>query len=362
VTETGCIASHDASKGFAVEGTQHEPGWCGETPYALFLTAWRSGDGEDYDNALRSAYFYTDVVIDHSQSLARMHGYPFGALAMPLNRVQGTLAAYLETGDPYLLSVARSVCDRAYAVNRTAWPRLAVGRDSCFGRSLVMLYRYFGQEPDRRRAWEVCDMVVRSQRADGSFGDQGGGTGVHGWAGYITKPWMGLLAINCVLDYLELIPDEDRFFLSVRRFADWLLAERVEHGGVLGWAYQHGYAGSRRFYEAYRGQWVDLPFLPGWHHETLARLLGYCSTRTADPSYLNAWAQSRGASVAIDSDYAASAALQFIPWLQMTLTGAHLDSHGQVTADPNTAWAQLCPSVRVIAPSGEQTVRLRKMQ
>jgi hypothetical protein len=38
---------------------------------------------------------------------------------------------------------------------------------------------------------------------DGSFGDQGGGAGIHGWNAYITKPWMGLMATGGMVDYIE---------------------------------------------------------------------------------------------------------------------------------------------------------------
>ena len=224
--EDGSLPRHLRS-GRKVKGrVRHEPGWEGELPYALFLTAWRTGASEDYALAMRAAYYFTDVIVDHAVKHVRMHGYAPPAFALPMNRMQGAIAAYLETGDPYLLETAESVTSNAYWLHKNSWPRLAVGRDACFIRSAVLLYRYFGEEFFRRIAFDGVMHVVESQRENGSFGDQGGGSGMHQYSGYVTKPWMGLLALNGVLDYLDLFPGEKALQRSVMKFAAWLMLER----------------------------------------------------------------------------------------------------------------------------------------
>src|SRR5207247_1057286 len=162
-------------------------------------------------------------------------GFAPPATSVTLNRTQAPIAGYLETGDPYQLRTAQAVIDTSYWVFKNSWPRMAIGRDACFTGGAMLLYRYFADDQYRALVHDVALNVALSQRADGSFGDQGGGAGIHGWGGYITKPWMALLALNGVLDYLEFFPDEPRLWEAVRKFAEWLMAERLDRDGARGW-------------------------------------------------------------------------------------------------------------------------------
>ncbi len=307
-----------------------EAGWEGEAPWALFLLAWLSGNGEDYDNAMRAAWHFTDVAIDHAEKLVRMHGWARHAFAPPMNRVLGTVAAYLEVGDPYLLEAAQAVVDNAHWVQKNSWPRLAVGRDGKYVRSATMLYRYFADEHYRRIAYEGATMVAHSQRPNGSFGDQAGGSGIHQVGSYITKPWMGLMATEGVLDYLELFPGDEVLMATVQRFADWLMAERFDHDGVMGWSYQHDFDGKRRYFDGHGGKWWDLPgpSKAMWHQNSLGRLLGYCTLHTGDPSYLDAWAESYAASPGASGDHGVATSGHPIPWLQCKLWQPELTDEG----------------------------------
>jgi hypothetical protein len=78
----------------------------------------------------------------------------------------------------------------------------------------------------------------------------------------------------------------------------------------------------------YSACWVDLPGPVLWHHETLARLLTFCTLRFNDPAYMDAWAESHSA---VDyagktptHDYAVTSALQALPWVQAKLWNATL--------------------------------------
>jgi len=333
-----------------------EPGWEGEISHALLLTAWRTGDVKDYEAAIRSAYYFTDICIDHAAKSVRIAGFRPPASALPMSRVQGPIAAYLETGDPYLLEAAEAVTLTSHFRNRNSWPRLAVGRDACYLRSALLLYRYFGEEYYRTIAYEGCLMVVQSQRENGSFGDQGGGAGVHQFAGYISKPWMGLLAMNPLIDYLEMFPQEESLLPTVRKFADWLMAEQWERNGINGWSYVQDMGGTREYHDVFSQTRSPLPSEPQWHQDTLARFLGYCTKRFGDPRYLNAWAESYRTS-RIYWDHTASSSMQFIPWLQARLWEARLDC-GKVKTDP-LDFGPLTPKAAVImAPTGNIPVSL----
>jgi hypothetical protein len=348
--EDGSVARH-AGKDLP----RHEPGWEGEMPYSQFLGAWRSGDAEDYSRALRSAYYFADVAVDHAAKSVRMHGYGGDAFSVPMNRLQGCIAGYLETGDPYLLDTARSVTETSYWTNKNSWPRLAVGRDACFIRSAVLLYRYFAEEHFRRMAHECSLMVAHSQRPDGSFGDQAGGTGIHAWGAYVTKPWMGLLALGGVIDYLELFPDEPKLAASVKRFADWLMAERWEHGGGMGWSYQHAYDGGRKYLHHPLGKFWELPTPNLWHHESLGRLLLFCAERFDEPAYFQAWTESHAVAKVEGGDHAVNARLQFLPWVQARLWNAILTPEG-VQIDPRH-WGPGTPERgEVLTPHGRLRV------
>ena len=331
-----------------------EPGWEGEIPYAQFLTAWRYGDAADYDLAMRSAYHFHDVIIDHAANLVRMHGYAPIAFALPMNRVQGPLAAFLETGDDFLFDSAEKVVEAANRMHRNAWPRMAVGRDACYVRSAVLLYRYTGSSHFLRIAREGAMAVAQSQRPNGSFGDQGGGTGIHQWGGYISKPWMGLLATNGVLDYLEVVGDDAALLDCVRRFADWLMAERTDRGGVLSWGYQHDYWGTRRHQQNPDDEVETLPSKPLWHQDNIARLMGYCALRFNRADYLDAWAESFAgyAERGIVGDHTASASLQFLPWLQSALWRATLGPDGELCVAATAFGPRTFPRATIQTPDG----------
>lgn len=330
-----------------------EAGWEGEAPWAQFLLAWRYGDAADYDAALRSAYHFTDVAIDHAAQLVRMHGFSQHAFAPPMNRVMGCVAAYLETGDPYLIDAAQAVVDSARWVQKNAWPRHTVGRDAKYVRSAVLLYRYLGDEHYRRIAYEGALMVAESQRPNGSFGDQAGGTGIHQLGAYITKPWMGLMATEGILDYLELLPGEPRLMACVQRFAEWLLRERLDHDGIKGWRYQHDFDGQRRYFDGYGGTWWDLPG-PGkamWHQNSLARLLGFWTFASGDPAYLDAWAESYAANPEASGDHGVATSAHPIPWLQAKLWGATLTATG-IRIRPVHFGPRTESAATILAPQG----------
>ncbi len=361
--EDGSIPRHGSSEHFE----KFEPGWEGEAGYAMFLLAWRRGRGDLYQAALRAAYHFADVAVDHAAFRVRMHGYPPHAFAVPMERIHVMVAAFLETGDDYLLRTAESVIDRAHWTHKNSWPRMCVGRDACFIRGEMMLYRYFGDTHYLARARDAAQDVIDSQRPDGSFGDQGGGAGIHGWGAYITKPWMGLMAVGGLLDHLELAPAEDAAVLgAVRKFADWLMRERYDHKGVLGWGYQHYYNGTRTCYNLLGATVADLPGEGLWHVNYLARILTFCALRYNQAAYFDAWAESQDATMeahkakegakAQVGDHRLAQNGQYLPWAQMRLWNARPAGNGGIVCQPVYAGARTPKDAVVATPDGSVTL------
>lgn len=309
----------------------------GDAPGAMFQMAYRTGDPTDYDCAMRASYAFLDVFVDHAVKRVRMQGYPPPTGALPLMRMQSGIFAWLETGDPYCLLTAETVLDAAYAWHKNSWPRLAVARDSRFVHSLVLLYRYNNDRRSLVRARDVIADVGAAQWSNGSFGDQGGGAGIHGAGAYLSKPWMGWLATFGVLDYLEVVPDDADAKAIVYRFVDWLMSERdyrrtPDGRQILGWTYQHTFKGKPL--PGHNPPPGPMPGMHLFHFDYMARLLPWCAFETGDPIYFEAWADSydgRGPERSA-SYWEGISAFLFLPWLQArlwnarpTADGIHLD-------------------------------------
>jgi hypothetical protein len=309
---------------------------------------------------MRASYQFTDECIDHAAKLVRMHGYAGNAFALPMQRVHATVATHLENGDPYLLDAARAVIDNSYWLHKNSWPRMAVGRDACFIRGAALLYRYFADEHYLAVARDAAKDVAESQRPEGSFGDQGGGTGIHQWAAYITKPWMGLMAVGGLLDLLELGFEDPEVLACVKKFADWLMRERYDHDGVMGWGYQHDFDGGRKFINYRTGQWDIIPGKGLWHVDYLARLMMYCSIRFETSRYFDAWAESYEVNAdKRGGDHSAAQSLQYVPRVQAWLWSARMEE-GRVRVEPLWLGKRTPKSGIVRTPLGDVNVALDK--
>lgn len=336
------------------EGGRREPSWEGEVPYALLMLAYQTGNPEDYQAALQSCYYFNDVIVEHADKQVRMHGYPPPALSVPMNRVLANIGAWLETGDPFPRQTAEAVMETSYRNHLNSWPRMAVGRDAAFGRGAMMLYRYLNNPHFREIAREVAYAIHHAQRPDGSFGDQGGGSGIHAWGGYITKPWMGCLGTNIVMDYLELFPEEERLWETAKKYADWLVADRRPcPDGQRTWAYQHSYNGARVFITKEATIPTILPQKGGrWHQQSMGRLFGMVAKHTGNPLYLETYLESNDAHRGKDRgrggmDHGIAASVQYMPWVNDYF------AHAVIGADKT-----LEVFTRIVEPWGDQRVSI----
>jgi hypothetical protein len=336
----------------------------GDVQAGMFQMAYRTADPLDFDCALRSAFCMADVFVDHTTKRTRFPGHQVGATALPLQRMHGAIAAWLETGDPYLLDTAIAVTDNAYWWHKNSWPRRAVGRDARFTHTQMVLYRYLGSQHYLDRTRDVINDLAVAQWPNGSFGDQAGGSGIHGYGNYIIKPWMGYLATFGVLDYLEHFPDDPTANLILRKFTDWLMRERAPRvinprdpssPSVIGWTYQHLFKGK------------PLPDFtvpdgptPGMHLNYLdypARLMTWYSLKTGNAAYFDAFIQCAHAfTMKRNGAYHHGTSLfLLIPWMQDQLWQATLSDDGvHITA---THMGERTPkTATIMTPDGPRTV------
>ncbi len=337
---------------------RHEPGWEGEAAGAALLLAYRTGESQDYQRAMRAAYCYHDVYVDHAAKIGRCHGYFPPAINLPMSRVHACVYAWLETGDSFCLDTARAVIENCYWAHKNSWPRLAVGRDACFIRGAMLLYRVLGDEHFLEIARDMIADVCESQSPAGWFGDQGGGSGIHAWGAYHVKPWMGFMAVGGLLDFLDLLPDGDaRALECVKRFADWLMSERFDHGdGKFGWSYQHLFNDKRELPSLTEPGVTPLPTPGLWHMDYLARLMTFCSMRWNDPKYYNAFMDSYESTNAASrgGDHSFAQSVQYLPWLQAMTWRATLDEQGQVKCNPLNLSSRAPQRGLVMSPQGPQ--------
>jgi len=339
----------------------------GEYAYGLMCQAYRTGRRDIYEAALHHAYAFADG-IDHADFTQQIIGMPRGSVAMPLQRNIGMLAAYLETGDPYLLRMAESMADTAYAIDRSNWPRRSFGRDSAYIRGLTRLYDVTGQAFYLQRAGEACRRAAECRRPDGSFTDQGATYGAHAHLSEIVKPWMNSILTEVFVDYLERAGNDQTVEASLLKTADWLLSMLLEDTDGLYWPYQVAWG---RNVEDPSSRWS--PDNPPRVHPTgdmqldyNARTLLWVSLRTGDPQYARAWQATYQRRLAICARTGATYASTYgdvkvpdnFPWHEAHLWGAHWDG-ARVTFAPRLDLLEEGREATVELPDG-QSLRVRR--
>jgi len=210
-------------------------------------------------------------------------------------------------------------------MDRHMWPRYAYGRDGSSIRSLIFLWDYTGKEDYGSMAREAIGRLIQCQQADGSYRDQGSGTGIHGASHMPVKPWMASLANDPVIDYLERNPDAPELWQALIRYGDFLMRTSRDENGRVWWPYQVAYGDSQ--YDP----WTEfrdppskgkLPAHRGFAHGHKARALNVLTRHTGNPRYFDAWLKFYSASWAENmppraGDYHVfSKSLQHLPYAQ----------------------------------------------
>lgn len=339
----------------------------GEVPYSQCQYFYGSGDLKHLRRSLWDAYYIADVGFDHSTETIRMHDYPLdGSTSPPLHRTMGMLFGHLETGDPYLLECAESASNHWYWMDRHNWPRFAYGRDGHSIRGLVFLWDYTGNEDYRLKARDALRRMFQCQQPDGSYRDQGGGTGIHSLGHMPVKPWMTNLATDPAIDYLERCPEGDPEVLrSVLKAAQFMLQVGVQKDGSIRWPYQVRYADSTcspwvaaRDPES-RGQ---LPSSNSLVHGHKARLLNVATRRTGDTRYFDTWLKYFDANWAHTpypgrGPQAFNKHLQFLPYGQAHSWNARWHNGGLIL-DPIASRHRTEMAGTILTPRGPVAVKL----
>ncbi len=267
--------------------------WEGESPYAQMLYFYRGGNLAHRRAALRDAYHMADIAFDHSTETIRMTEYPLdGSIAPPLFRTVGMLFGYLETGDPYLLECAESASSHWYWMDRHMWPRYAYGRDGASIRGLVFLWDYLGKEDYRAMARDCMGRLIQCQQADGSYRDQGSGTGIHGGSHMPVKVWMANLANDSIIDYLERVPGDPELERAFMKYIGFVMSEAIFENGGVRWPYQSFFGTTRqdpwRAFREPEGKGI-LPDKIPFAHGHKARSLNFATRRSGQARYFDAW-------------------------------------------------------------------------
>ena len=338
--------------------------WEGEIAYSQMLHFYRSGDLRFFDIALCDAYHNADISFDHATETIRMRNYPFGGIALPLFRTVSMTAAYLETGDPYLLECAESAAVRYYWLDKHNWPRRSYGRDAASLRSLVFLWDYTGKEDYLAMVREALGRLIQCQRDNGSYGDQGEAVGpCGGGTAEITKVWMSMLANDPVVDYLQRRGDDDaELWQAVLKTGEFVLESQLVKDGAHYWAYEYGYGDNPGNPWAMQDDPEEYQRFPGGALVVgyKARFLSFLSARTGDLRYLTAWQKFHDTNWGLDGgetvdkegrvvkpvvqkpeapDYTSNKAVQYVPYGQAHKWNARLEGGGIRMRPLLTDWA-----------------------
>jgi len=214
--------------------------WDGDLSFGLFNHIFLAGNepARSWQIALQCAYHAADIAIYHGAWLPRLEASKTLTAPLPKFRARGILAGYLETGDPYLLDVARAVAGSFMSMESFQQPRSAIGRDAYPVTTLIALWECTGDEIYRDFARQTCLRLLRSQEPDGGFsGQAGAGT----FSGICAPPaknsisfGSGLLAPIALLTWASADPRWPEDFLPrLRRWADLML--ELEDRGGGGW-------------------------------------------------------------------------------------------------------------------------------
>ncbi len=213
--------------------------WDGDLGFGLYTHIYNSGNEtvRSWQLALQSAYHAADISIYHGSWMPRLEASKTLTSPLPKFRARGILAAYLETGDPYLLDVARAVAGTFMAMESFQQPRSAIGRDAYPVTTLIALWEVTGDDIYRDFARQTCLRLLKSQSEDGGFsGQAGAGT----FSGICARPakqcitfGSGLLAPIALLTWAAADPRwPDDFVPRLERWVELMLKlEDKEHGG-----------------------------------------------------------------------------------------------------------------------------------
>jgi len=155
---------------------QDGPEWDATAASGLFTYAYQLEEDPStvWEMNLQHAYHAADVSVYHGSWMPRLECS--AELTAPISkyRVSGMVHGYLETGDPYLLEMARSVLGVYMAAEWANEPREYIGRDAYPITGMMVLWDYTADHLYLDFAHQTIKRLVASQNEDGGFSGQGG--------------------------------------------------------------------------------------------------------------------------------------------------------------------------------------------
>jgi hypothetical protein len=344
---------------------QHSGMVDGEYGHTAFRLAYQTRNPAYFRSGVHHAYAMADLGVDHTDFTIRIGGMKQNSIAMPLQRINVMVTGYLETGDPYLLRVAQSVADAAYAMDRSNWPRRSFGRDAAYIRSMTRLYLVTGESMYLRRAGDACRRAIKCQWPQGCYGDQGGTYGAHGHLSQIIKPWMGCILTHAICEYADhATSEEPAIEAAIQKYADWLLTVRVEDKDGKFWPYEIAWGKNDEppFYR-YTPDAVRQKHPAGeMQLDYMARIMLRVGAKSGDPRYTAAWYESFKRYFLVknssQSVYQGTRTIEDCAWHEAHLWNARWEG-GRVTFKPAAGVIEEGREANIGLPTGE-TLRVRK--
>ena len=212
--------------------------WEGNLAQAMFTLAYQTGEDDPriWQTYLHHAYHAADVSVYHGAWMGRLECTAAFTAPLPKFRFGGFLYGYLETGDPYLLELSRSVAGVYMAMEWALQPRSAMGRDSYPLTCLMALWDHTSDPLYLDFARQMCVRLLSTQQPDGGFSSQAG-AGV--LTGVSAKPGMrdihfgsGILSPIALLEWATRDPDRwpADFLPRLRKWADLMLSLQKPDG------------------------------------------------------------------------------------------------------------------------------------
>lgn len=156
--------------------------WDGNLAQGLFNFAYQLGEdpAEYWELYLHHAYHAADVAVYHGSWMERLECASVMTAPLPKARFGAFVSGYLETGDPYLLEVARSVAGVYMAMEWAHQPRFCVGRDAYPLTCLMALWDYTAEPLYLDFARQTATRLLATQLPDGGFAGQAGAGAMSG--------------------------------------------------------------------------------------------------------------------------------------------------------------------------------------
>jgi hypothetical protein len=210
--------------------------WEGNLAQAMFTLAYQRQEPPDqWEIYLHQAYHAADVSVYHGSWMGRLECTAAFSAPLPKFRFGGLVYGYLETGDPYLLEVARSLAGVYMAMEWALEPRSAIGRDAYPLSCLMALWDYSADSLYLDFARQTATRLIATQEPDGGFSGQAG-AGV--LTGVSAKPGVrdihfgsGILSPIALLEWATRDSRWPAEFLpALRKWADLMLSLQKEDG------------------------------------------------------------------------------------------------------------------------------------